>query len=82
MKTKFKSIIRAAYHSFVGVVCAGVVMLMASNAQAQNLFVADFSNNSIEIFNSSGSESVFANSGLDGPMGLAFDNAGNLYVGN
>jgi sugar lactone lactonase YvrE len=82
MKTKFKSSIRAACHSFGGAVCAGAFLLLASSTQAQNLFVADFSNNSIEIFNSSGSESVFANSGLDGPMGLAFDNAGNLYVGN
>jgi hypothetical protein len=43
MKTKFKSTIRAACHSSGVVICAGAVMLFASSAQAQNLFVADYS---------------------------------------
>jgi secreted PhoX family phosphatase len=33
-------------------------------------------------FDSSGNQSVFANSGLDFPDSLAFDNSGNLYVAN
>jgi hypothetical protein len=33
-------------------------------------------------FDSSGNESVFANSGLNTPWGLAFDGSGDLYVAN
>jgi len=47
MKTKLTSNIRDVYHSFGGVVCAGAVLLIASGAQAQNLFVADYSGGSI-----------------------------------
>jgi hypothetical protein len=41
MKMKSKFSIRAVWHSFVVVVCAGAAMLISSSAQAQNLFVAD-----------------------------------------
>ena len=36
MKTKIKSAIRAACHSFGGAVCVGAVILISSSAQAQN----------------------------------------------
>ena len=50
MKTKFKSIFHAAYHSFGGTIYVGAVLLIASNAQAQNLFVAGcWSDNITEI---------------------------------
>ena len=68
MKTKFKSIIRAACHSFGGVVCAGAVLLIASSAQAQNLFVSNqlSGSGSITEITPGGAQSTFA-SGLDNP---------------
>jgi len=38
--------------------------------------------NTIVKFNTSAQRSVFASLGLDGPAGLAFDSAGNLYAAN
>jgi uncharacterized repeat protein (TIGR03803 family) len=49
---------------------------------AGNLYAANYYNNTIEKFNSSGAGTLFANAGLAGPSGLAFDSAGNLYVAN
>jgi sugar lactone lactonase YvrE len=83
MKTKFKSSIRAACHSFGGVVCAGAVLLMAGSGWAQNLFVSvnGPGNGAICEFTPNGKESIFTTS-LDQPRGLAFDNASDLFVGN
>jgi len=81
MKTKCKSIIRAACHSFGGMVCAGAVLLIASSAPAQNLFEADFGSGSIYEFTPGGAQSTFA-SGWDNPMPLAFNSAGHLFVGD
>jgi hypothetical protein len=78
MKTKFKSTIHAACHSFGGAVCAGAVMQIASSAQAQNLFVADWSSDNIYEYTPGGAQSTFA-SGLFAPEGLAFNSAGNLF---
>ena len=46
-----------------------------------DLFVAN-ANDTITEFTPGGVGSVFATTGLDGPGGLAFDNAGNLFVAN
>jgi len=46
-----------------------------------NLYVA-CDNNKIYEFNSNGVESVFATTGLNNPVGLAFDSSGNLYAAN
>ena len=62
--------------------CILPLFLGARPLIALDLYVADFHNNSIERFDSGGHSTVYANSGLDGPMGLAFDNSGDLYVGN
>jgi hypothetical protein len=70
-----KSIIHAVLHSFSGVICAGVVLLISSSAQAQNLFVSDYWGNCINEFTPDGTQSTFA-SGLNGPSGLAFGVAG------
>jgi sugar lactone lactonase YvrE len=48
-------------------------------ALADNLYV---STGNIYEFDSSGNESLFANSGLNYPLGLALDGSGNLYVAN
>jgi DNA-binding beta-propeller fold protein YncE len=47
-----------------------------------NLYVANLGGDTIEKFNSSGVGTVFASSGDNGSMGLAFDSAGNLYAAN
>jgi len=78
MKTKLKSSVRAACRSLGGAVCVGAVMLIASSAQAQNLFVAD-SPGTIYEFTPGGARSIFA-SGLNYPQGLAFNSASNLFV--
>jgi hypothetical protein len=78
LKTKCKSIIRAACHSFSGAVCAGAVLLIASSAQAQNLFEADRGSGNIFTFTPGGVQTTFA-SGLNAPLGLAFNSAGNLF---
>jgi glucose/arabinose dehydrogenase len=79
MKTKFKSNIRAGCHSFGGVVCVGAVLLIASSAQAQNLFETDLHSGNIYEYTPGGARSTFA-SGLDEPIGLAFNSAGDLLV--
>ncbi len=47
-------------------------------AEAQNLFVSDFSRGNIYEFTPTGTRNTFA-SGLSYPQGLAFDSAGNLF---
>ena len=79
MKTKFKSNIRAGCHSFGGVVCVGAVLLIASSAQAQNLFETDLHSGNIYEYTPGGARSTFA-SGLDEPYGLAFNSAGDLFA--
>ena len=54
-------------------------MLIAASAQSQNLFVSTLSG--IIEYTPAGVESTFA-TGLVQPHGLAFDSAGNLYVGD
>jgi len=78
LKTKFKSTIRAACHSFGGAVCAGAVMLITSSAQAQNLFVSDTDGN-INEYTPGGVQSTFA-TGLETPLGLACNSAGDLFA--
>jgi hypothetical protein len=78
MKTKIKSIIHSACHSFRGAVCVVAVLLISSSVQAQNLFVSDYLDNNIYEFTPGGVQSTFA-SGLDRPWGLAFNSAGNLF---
>jgi sugar lactone lactonase YvrE len=64
-----------------GAVCAGTLLLMASSAPAQNLFVSDYSAGNVYEYTPGGVQSTFA-SGLDHPLGMAFDAAGNLFVAN
>ena len=46
---------------------------------SQNIFVADYSANTIGEIAPGGGQSTFA-SGLNNPYGIAFDNAGDLFV--
>jgi hypothetical protein len=54
---------------------------------AGNLFAADFSDGAIFQFSANGTRTLFAtvgttfpNGGITGPIDLAFDNSGNLFV--
>ena len=60
----------------------GAFLLRGNVAQADFIYVANSFNNSIARFDSSGTQTVFANSGLATPQGLAFGASGNLYAAN
>ncbi len=48
-----------------------------------NIYIADFNNNSIVFISNTGDEKVIAKNGLlKGPVGLAMDKYNNLYVAN
>src|SRR5438876_8932908 len=64
-------------HLISGVLCLAVISLICARASAQNLFATDYL--SIDEFTPNGVQSIFA-SGLNNPLGLAFDRAGNLFV--
>ena len=58
-----------------------LALLAASiSAYADTLYVSNIYTNHVKRFTAGGVGSVFANTG-SGPLGLAFDSAGNLYVG-
>lgn len=79
MKTKFNSATCAACRLFGGVVCAGVVTVFSFSARAENLFVTSQVGTITEI-TPGGAQSTFA-SGLVTAGPLAFDSAGDLFVG-
>jgi hypothetical protein len=69
-------------HSFTRALCAATVLLLAAGAQSQNLFVSNIGSGlpgagSIIVFKGGG-RSTFA-TGLSLPIGLAFDDGGNLF---
>ena len=66
-------------HLIDGVICLAVISLICSRASAQNLFAVDLNNGNIDEFTSNGVRSTIA-FGLNYPAGLAFDQAGNLFV--
>jgi sugar lactone lactonase YvrE len=64
-----------------------VLLGLCSNVpctHADTVYLSTYNLNTIDEFNSSGSGSDFATagSGLNYPVGLAFDSSGNLYVAN
>jgi sugar lactone lactonase YvrE len=83
---KSKAALGIAGHLISRIACLGAVILICSSATAQNLFVsvsgASWGNpgrGSIYKFAPNGERTTFA-VGLNNPMGLAFDEAGNLFV--
>ena len=66
-------------HLIGGVMCLAVISLICSRASAQNLFAVDLNNGNIDEFTPNGVRSTIA-FGLNYPAGLAFDQAGNLFV--
>jgi sugar lactone lactonase YvrE len=76
-ETKLKSGISLTRHLISGLLCLAVISLICVRASAQNLFATNYL--SIDEFTPNGVGSTFA-SGLNNPLGLAFDRAGNLFV--
>jgi glucose/arabinose dehydrogenase len=76
MKTKNVSLYRSC-----GTACVGAILLMAAGASAQNLFVSNYSNGDIYQITPGGTQTLFA-SGMANPYGLAFNSAGDLFVGS
>jgi len=74
MKTKF--VFGFACQVFSRVICSGAIILICSNASAQNLFMS--AGDKIIEFTPEGVQSTFA-SGLSAEV-LAFDSAGNLFA--
>jgi sugar lactone lactonase YvrE len=60
-------------------IATAAIVLKASSAHAQNLFVAEFYTGNIYEFTPNGTRSTFA-SGLRYPSALAFNKAGDLFV--
>jgi glucose/arabinose dehydrogenase len=79
MKASSKFSLRAACHLLGGASCVGIVLLIAASVQAQNLFEADEYSGNIYEFAPSGARTTFA-SGLDYPIAVAFNSAGDLFV--
>ena len=59
-------------------------LLAAPASRADIIYVSNYGNNTINKFDlATGADlGVFVNTGLSGPLGLAFDGAGNLYAAN
>ncbi len=75
---------RTRLHSIRALAAAGFSLVAIGVAQSRaDLLYATYSTNQIEKFTAGGVASLFANTGSSSqPEGLAFDNAGNLFVAN
>ena len=80
------------HHALCGLI-SGLLLLAAGTAQTHagllvpavpgaQLYVTNRDSNTIQSFTTGGVGSVFANTGLVSPAGLAFDTAGNLFAAN
>ena len=73
--------------SLIGLIGCAIMTLISGRAAADNLYVSNYNNQTIERFAQDGTNSVFASNPagqffLDNPTGIAFDRNGNLYVAN
>jgi DNA-binding beta-propeller fold protein YncE len=64
------------------VACCAVALLQPVKVQGADVFVSNAGNDTIQRISAGEPATVFANTGLDNPMGLAFDRNGNLFVAN
>lgn len=84
MKTNFKTFRQATCCSFAGVISTGAFLLISANAPAQNLFEAELSGGTVNVYEYTpgGTRSTFASWSPDTltPEGLAFNSAGDLFV--
>jgi hypothetical protein len=60
---------------------AGMLLLLAAGASAQNLFVCQYGSSNIVEVTPGGTTNIFASVPATGAASLAFDSAGNLYAG-
>jgi sugar lactone lactonase YvrE len=74
-----KKITQTIYHPIIGTIGTGAILLLASGASAQNIFVSDYQTGDIYEYTSGGVQSTFA-TGLINPAGLAFDSSGDLFA--
>ena len=68
----------AIYRSLGLPIGTGTLLLLASGALAQNMFVGSYGNENIVEYPTSGPSSTFA-TGLDYPAALAFNSVGDLF---
>ncbi len=66
--------------AFAGGAALSLFLARPGTLSAQNLYVSEYGNNTILDFTPAGAFTVFSYGQVDGPTGLAFDPAGNLYV--
>ena len=59
---------------------AGIVLLCHFEARADSFFVTNFGINTITRYDKEGNGSLFTNSFVNGPIGIALDATGNVYV--
>ncbi len=72
-----KRLIPGALSSLLAVLLFGV-----EPANAELLYVANGDGNNITRFDASGTPTLFATTGVNGPQGIALDQSGNLYETN
>ena len=77
MKTQTHSTVHVPGHSFRGTICVAAVLLFASSAPAQNLFVA--TPGAIYGFSPQGAQIAQYGGLAQGPTGLAFNSSGDLF---
>ena len=66
----------------IGLTVAAAMLVAPAISRADTMYVSYAAGNTVEKFDTlSGVGTVFATNGLNSPVGLAFDSAGNLYVG-
>ncbi len=82
MKTSIRSILSSA--TVCALALSAASLLIPASAHADILYVANKLDSTVAKFTSGGVGSVYlgVGSGLNNPVGLAFDSAANLYVSN
>src|SRR5580658_2629032 len=69
-------------HVITGTLCTGAILFSAATASAQNLYEADLYTGAINEFNSAATQSTFVPSTPLYGEQIAFNSAGDLFVGN
>jgi PEP-CTERM motif len=73
--------IKTLSYALGGAACAGT-LLLATGASAQNLFVSDYTGQAVYEYPTGGGAPTTFASGLNYPLGIAFNTSGDLFVAN